>query len=238
MSLHTISPLPHTLIWPLTNISTMLGSPILGDIYDLKLLNGLLSCCVLQESKHFGNLRNHFATWLPTSNLWSISLSSSWDKYFPFSVVPQPVYMNMSDLERMRQQKLQQQHSQEEDGFDLKTPTQEDLDAMPPSSSSDGSSSGYGSQGMVCEQQAYNDGKCHEVCCECWSVLYMSTCVLYHFSLSLPFIATFCWHTRRDDIEICPLLYTHQTSDESTQRYINMYIVQYINVAFSYQDLL
>ena len=70
-------------------------------------------------------------------------------------VVPQPVYMNMSDLERMRQQKQQQQ---DEEGFDLKTPTQEDLDAMPPSSSSDGSSSGYGSQNMVCEQ-AYSDGK-------------------------------------------------------------------------------
>ena len=79
------------------------------------------------------------------------------------SVVPvpvaQPVYMNMSDLDRMRQQKLEQQQSQEEDGLDLKTPTQEDLDNLP--SSSDGSSSGYGSQNLVMEQQqqGYNDGK-------------------------------------------------------------------------------
>ena len=70
--------------------------------------------------------------------------------------------MNMSDLDRMRQQKLQQQMSQEEDGLDLKTPTQEDLDNLP--SSSDGSSSGYGgSQNLVMEQQqqqqGYNDGK-------------------------------------------------------------------------------
>jgi len=80
----------------------------------------------------------------------------------PDMVVPvpvaQPVYMNMSDLDRMRQQKLEQQQSQEEDGLDLKTPTQEDLDNLP--SSSDGSSSGYGSQNLVMEQQqqGYNDG--------------------------------------------------------------------------------
>ena len=74
-------------------------------------------------------------------------------------MVPQPVYMNMSDLDRMRQQKLQQQMSQEEDGLDLKTPTQEDLDNLP--SSSDGSSSGYGSQNMVCDAAAgYTDGEC------------------------------------------------------------------------------
>ena len=73
------------------------------------------------------------------------------------SVVPQPVYMNMSDLERMKQQKLQQQQM-EEDSLDLKTPTQEDLDNLP--SSSDGSSSGYGSQNLVSEQQhGYSDGK-------------------------------------------------------------------------------
>ena len=82
--------------------------------------------------------------------------------------MPQPVYMNMSDLDRMRQQKLEAQQSREAedpDGLDLKTPTQEDLDTldtldnMPPSS--DGSSSGYGSQGRVCEpgQQGYTDGK-------------------------------------------------------------------------------
>ena len=71
------------------------------------------------------------------------------------SVVPQPVYMNMSDLERLKQQKLQQQQM-EEDGLDLKTPTQEDLDNLP--SSSDGSSSGYGSQNLVSEQ-GYSDGK-------------------------------------------------------------------------------
>ena len=78
---------------------------------------------------------------------------------YVISVVPQPVYMNMSDLDRMRQQKLEQQQSMEEDGLDLKTPTQEDLDNLP--SSSDGSSSGYGSQNLVMEQQqqGYNDGK-------------------------------------------------------------------------------
>ena len=71
--------------------------------------------------------------------------------------MPQPVYMNMSDLERLRQQKLHQQEL-DEDGLDLKTPTQEDLDNLP--SSSDGSSSGYGSQNLVSEQQpGYSDGK-------------------------------------------------------------------------------
>ena len=76
------------------------------------------------------------------------------------SVVPQPVYMNMSDLERMRQHKLQQQQPQspDEDGLDLKTPTQEDLDNLP-SASSDGSSSGYGSQNMIPCDQGFNDGK-------------------------------------------------------------------------------
>ena len=65
--------------------------------------------------------------------------------------------MNMSDLERMKQQKLQQQQM-EEDSLDLKTPTQEDLDNLP--SSSDGSSSGYGSQNLVSEQQhGYSDGE-------------------------------------------------------------------------------
>ena len=63
--------------------------------------------------------------------------------------------MNMSDLERIKQQKLQQQQM-EEDSLDLKTPTQEDLDNLP--SSSDGSSSGYGSQNLVSEQ-GYSDGK-------------------------------------------------------------------------------
>merc|ERR1719195_1458385 len=74
----------------------------------------------------------------------------------PDMVVPQPVYMNMSDLERMKQQKLQQQQQMEEDSLDLKTPTQEDLDNLP--SSSDGSSSGYGSQNLASEQ-VYGDGK-------------------------------------------------------------------------------
>ena len=63
--------------------------------------------------------------------------------------------MNMTDLERMRQQKMHEQQL-EEDGLDLKTPTQEDLDNLP--SSSDGSSSGYGSQNLVSEQ-GYGDGK-------------------------------------------------------------------------------
>ena len=76
--------------------------------------------------------------------------------------------MNMSDLERMRQQKLeagQSQEAEDPDGLDLKTPTQEDLDTLdtldtlPPSS--DGSSSGYGSQGRVSDpgQQGYADGE-------------------------------------------------------------------------------
>ena len=63
--------------------------------------------------------------------------------------------MNMTDLERMRQQKMHEQQL-EEDGLDLKTPTQEDLDNLP--SSSDGSSSGYGSQNLVSEQ-GFGDGK-------------------------------------------------------------------------------
>ena len=81
-------------------------------------------------------------------------------------MVPQPVYMNMSDLERMRQQKLQQQQSQEEDCLDLKTPTQEDLDNLDNNlpSSSDGSSSGYGSRSIVCEQ-GYTDGEWMKFCC-------------------------------------------------------------------------
>ena len=74
--------------------------------------------------------------------------------------------MNMSDLANMakaraadHQQQHQQQHQdQGEDGLDLKTPTQEDLDGLP--SGSDGSSSGYGSQTTVrVEDQGYADGK-------------------------------------------------------------------------------
>ena len=63
--------------------------------------------------------------------------------------------MNMTDLERMRQQKMHEQQL-EEDGLALKRPTQEDLDNLP--SSSDGSSSGYGSQNLVSEQ-GFGDGK-------------------------------------------------------------------------------
>ena len=64
--------------------------------------------------------------------------------------------MNMTDLERMKQQKMHEQQQLEEDGLDLKTPTQEDLDNLP--SSSDGSSSGYGSQNLVSEH-GYSDGE-------------------------------------------------------------------------------
>ena len=51
-----------------------------------------------------------------------------------------------------------ERQDQNEDGLDLKTPTQEDLDGLP--SGSDGSSSGYGSQNTVkMEDQGLADGK-------------------------------------------------------------------------------
>jgi len=75
----------------------------------------------------------------------------------PDMVVPQPVYMNMSDLANMAATRAAERQDQCEDGLDLKTPTQEDLDGLP--SSSDGSSSGYGSQSTVrTDDQGFADG--------------------------------------------------------------------------------
>lgn len=75
----------------------------------------------------------------------------------PDMVVPQPVYMNMSDLANMAATRAAERQDQCEDGLDLKTPTQEDLDGLP--SGSDGSSSGYGSQNAVrVEDQGFADG--------------------------------------------------------------------------------
>jgi len=75
----------------------------------------------------------------------------------PDMVVPQPVYMNMSDLANMAATRAAERQDQCEDGLDLKTPTQEDLDGLP--SGSDGSSSGYGSQSTVrVEDQGFADG--------------------------------------------------------------------------------
>ena len=133
------------------------------------------------------------------------------------SVVPQPVYMNMSDLERLRQQKLHQQEL-DEDGLDLKTPTQEDLDNLP--SSSDGSSSGYGSQNLASEQ-VYGDGKFPVLSWLCWppanSWTSLLCCPVYTF-LKL-FCFSLCCDNRRAHIEICSLSYTNKTSYELTTRY-------------------
>ena len=129
--------------------------------------------------------------------------------------MPQPVYMNMSDLDRMRQQKLEAQQSREAedpDGLDLKTPTQEDLDTldtldnMPPSS--DGSSSGYGSQGRVCEpgQQGYTDGKGLKLTDSFIVTCYIS---LYFSSLANYLLLSAATHNRRAHLEICSLLYTN-----------------------------
>lgn len=75
----------------------------------------------------------------------------------PDMVVPQPVYMNMSDLANMAATRAAERQDQCEDGLDLKTPTQEDLNGLP--SGSDGSSSGYGSQNAVkVEDQGFADG--------------------------------------------------------------------------------
>ena len=50
--------------------------------------------------------------------------------FFPFAVVPQPVYMNMNDMALLKQKKLQQQQIPE-DSPDLKTPTAEDQLPVP-----------------------------------------------------------------------------------------------------------
>ena len=66
--------------------------------------------------------------------------------------------MNMSDLANMAATRAAERQDRCEDGLDLKTPTQEDLDGLP--SGSDGSSSGYGSQSTVrVEDQGFADGK-------------------------------------------------------------------------------
>ncbi|XP_040565383.1 uncharacterized protein [Lepeophtheirus salmonis] len=79
-------------------------------------------------------------------------------------VLPQPVYMNMNDLANMRKKNEMKQQQQEE--FDLKTPTTEELSGVPDikngdggSSSNSDSSSGYGSQSTVrLEDQTQQDG--------------------------------------------------------------------------------
>ena len=124
--------------------------------------------------------------------------------------------MNMSDLERMRQQKLeagQSQEAEDPDGLELKTPTQEDLDTldtMP--SSSDGSSSGYGSQGRVCDpgQQGYTDGK-RQTLRLTLTDSFIVTCyiLLYLSSLANYLLLSAATHTRRAHLEICSLLYTN-----------------------------
>ena len=129
--------------------------------------------------------------------------------------------MNMSDLDRMRQQKLEAQQSREAedpDSLDLKTPTQEDLDTldtldnMPPSS--DGSSSGYGSQGRVCEpgQQGYTDGKGLTLNTRLTLTdSFIVTCYisLYFSSLANYLLLSAATHNRRAHLEICSLLYTN-----------------------------
>jgi hypothetical protein len=62
-------------------------------------------------------------------------------------VVPQPVYMNMSDLSSLSAAHREQQLAEESSSPDLKTPTAEDLGGCLGSDGS--SSSGYGSQIMA-----------------------------------------------------------------------------------------
>ena len=99
-------------------------------------------------------------------------------QYF-IAVVPQPVYMNMSDLANMAATRAAERQDQCEDGLDLKTPTQEDLDGLP--SSSDGSSSGYGSQSTVrTDDQGFADGKLFfvEPCDVLSSLPFICSCLL------------------------------------------------------------
>ena len=95
------------------------------------------------------------------------------------AVVPQPVYMNMPDLANMAATRASERQDQCEDGLDLKTPTQEDLDGHP--SGSDGSSSGYGSQSTVrTEDQGFTDGKLFfiKMCDMLSSLQYVCSCLL------------------------------------------------------------
>ena len=112
--------------------------------------------------------------------------------------------MNMSDLERMRQQKLEAGQSQEAaedpDGLELKTPTQEDLDTLDTlPSSSDGSSSGYGSQGRVCDpgQQGYTDGKRQTIRLTLTDS-FIVTCYILLSIFPCQLFATFCCYTHQE----------------------------------------
>ena len=78
----------------------------------------------------------------------------------PDAVVPQPVYMNMDDLASLASNNREER----EEGLELRTPTQEDQAGLASCATSEGSSSGYGSQGTVqsepTEQQGGdNDGE-------------------------------------------------------------------------------
>ena len=106
----------------------------------------------------------------------------------PDMVVPQPVYMNMEDLASLRE---------EEEGLDLKTPTQEDQAGLASCSTSDGSSSGYGSQSTV--DTGYSDGE--------WRVVCEVAC-----SVSPS--------TRGSHSEICALPYPCKAAYVTTQRYL------------------
>ena len=122
-------------------------------------------------------------------------------------------------------QQQQPPQSPEEDSLELKTPTQEDLDHMPPSSSSDGSSSGYGSQNMVCDAAAgYTDGECllsvHSVLELFSSYFLTSNCVvLFPFPSPIMLLFVLPGQHRRAHIEICSLLHTNKASNEPTPRY-------------------
>jgi len=77
----------------------------------------------------------------------------------PDAVVPQPVYMNMDDLASLANNNREER----EDGLELRTPTQEDQAGLASCATSEGSSSGYGSQGTVqsepTEHGGGNDGR-------------------------------------------------------------------------------
>ena len=77
----------------------------------------------------------------------------------PDAVVPQPVYMNMDDLASLANNNREER----EDGLELRTPTQEDQAGLASCATSEGSSSGYGSQGTVqsepTEHGGSNDGE-------------------------------------------------------------------------------
>jgi len=76
----------------------------------------------------------------------------------PDAVVPQPVYMNMDDLASLASTNNREER---EDGLELRTPTQEDQAGLASCATSEGSSSGYGSQSTVQSEEsaADNDGE-------------------------------------------------------------------------------